>query len=630
MWSARCRFAFFFTWALAGLFWCHRGLSLEFLADPELSTAKLGEAVLVGAASDFWIAFLWIFAAALVDSLWSKFHRRTVPSVGPYLSFFAIASVLTALHEPYIEFFHHQLLPLHVVYVFDLAFLKAQAASSLQSVNLLILVGASLVMGFSGLAASWLIKLSSGFSIALYSALLVLSLTAHNRNIFWRVQWFVPPELAQHYWEHFYSHLRDDPLPKNLSKAEIDALANAFRLPHDLDQDELIRRVVWLDLDDARPSPEALALKESFTRKQGSASPPITLVILMESLRPSEMAAYYPGVPSLTPNLDRFAARSLRFAHAYSTGTVTRGGQEAVWCGHLSSANQSLMRAIRPEPVPCLPETLQGTASFWWHGGNPEFDGQGEFWRKRGVSHRLSFADFGMDQAETEWGKSDLVLYDRALKELPGLMAQGKPLLGMILTLSNHIPWVVPTDAPLMMQIEADILEEPNFGSTAYADFAFGRFVDSLQASDIWSRLLLIVVSDHGVAGPGYHTQKTIKDRKAKSHIVLLVGGGIAEDAGLGGKTWDPWVSQADIAPLIAWLHGVDKERFMGDLLLTQHRARPVVSDLGGQLYLPELDTELERSVQSKPPDPKLAPEAALGLSYYRSFLLTKVHQALR
>ena len=67
------------------------------------------------------------------------------------------------------------------------------------------------------------------------------------------------------------------------------------------------------------------------------------------------------------------------------------------------------------------------------------------------VSRFITKSDFPSETPSTGWGVSDLALFDRSalLLEDVSKTKDVKIILPMILTVSNHIPWVVPDDASL-------------------------------------------------------------------------------------------------------------------------------------------------------------------------------------
>src|SRR5690606_9841909 len=101
------------------------------------------------------------------------------------------------------------------------------------------------------------------------------------------------------------------------------------------------------------------------------------------------------------------------------------GGQEAVFCGHISSRDTSLMRFDAVAPIRCLSDALQKplpdgarVETFWYHGGNGLFDNQVSFWHKHGVQQLLTQDHFPAQTPRTSWGVGDISFVRRSAMEL--------------------------------------------------------------------------------------------------------------------------------------------------------------------------------------------------------------------
>lgn len=102
-----------------------------------------------------------------------------------------------------------------------------------------------------------------------------------------------------------------------------------------------------------------------------------------------------------------------------------------------------------------------------------------------------------------------------------------------------------------------------------------------------------MIASDHGTLLPPRASlyDSAIEKAELSSHIDFVLAGGLVERALAATSstrlTVDHAVSQADIAPLFAWLLDVDGIAFMADNPLTTHRRLPVLADLGDD-HVPE------------------------------------------
>lgn len=616
----RFRSLAFLALALFLLFSCHRIVAMEYLS-PQPSHHQLSalRVFLVGSLSDFWLSCLVSLVIGPLHFGILKFNPKFEAfSLG---GIYLVALVFTMSHQNYVEFFRFQFVPAHLSYLGDLNFLSA-SVSELANFGPLIVAGPGLIIGILFMYLCRFTDFWQAQGAKVFGTVFILGIIAHNRNIHFRVQWFVPSELQVHFLERLYFHIKENPMPKPLSKFEVELLADRFNLQRPVagPSKSWLASLVYPKVSDANPSAEARKIKRSFEKHKN----PIVVVVVLESLRTSEFGAYsLSPKPSITPYLDQFARDGLLFENAFSTGTVTRGGQEAVLCGYLGSRNTSMMKNRPDVQLPCITEMVSGE-KFWFHGGKGEFDGQVDFWRQRGVTHTLTEADFAPAAAATPWGKSDLALFEKSVQQIQKLRVKFPegPLLGMVLTLTNHTPWSLPKDAPSELVRAAQELDHGNFRTSLYGDFAFGKFIAAMKQARLWDRSLIIAVSDHGVSGNPYFPQDQELGSLArqKSHIPLVLGGGLMQESGLSGKRWRPFVSQADIAPFLAWLFEKDQQ-FMGELLLGQERRRPVTVDLGNEIFLPELAKSYSRKQISAGTSHRDDSKGVVALSYYRAVL---------
>ena len=390
--------------------------------------------------------------------------------------------------------------------------------------------------------------------------------------------------------EHLWHQLRLGSLPAPLHPGEESLLAGQARAATLLHASGAFP---------GGPHPAAPLLRREVQRQRRAGKVPVLAVLLLESARPAESALYREGAaagdrPGLTPVFDRLARRGLHFTNARAPGTVTRGGQEAVFCGYPGNTHISVMRGRADLELLCLP-AITGSPFFWYHGGHGAFDAQRAFWQNHGIRHLLSWQDFPPDSPATDWGVSDLTLFRTATEQIAGLRREYLQkddealLYGMVLTVTNHIPWRVPADLQLSLPPGADA-GHPSWSTTAYTDQALGRWVTMLRDAGIWDSLLLVIASDHGVRVPAWFNGPRSSDPAATAAIHLAISGGLTEKA-LAGAAFSRAihrpVSQQDVAPLLAWLGGKDEACFFGENLLARDRLGPVLHHDGNRLWHP-------------------------------------------
>lgn len=622
---------------LAVCFLVHRLLAFRYLAiDHELGTVEVLGAFAVGAMSDLWVAALGSTLVLLVGSLGKLARVKHSPAFA-FVFVMVGFGALTAGHQAYVEFFHAPIALFHLRYLLDDTFLVANGASLFgpMSISLLILaVAMTVTLGRTSLLyGPSRVKLGMG-----WLAMMVLMLLLHNRNLHYRVQWFIPDKLQVNPLERLYLEAARAKLPRRLTEEDLRELEGG----HDGtaigdDQTEHFHRLWRLSTtpppSDTDMHPVAVSMKKGFASRLREGRKPLLLIVLMESLRPSETGLFSHSRPSLTPHLDAFATDGIAFFNAFSTGVVTRGAQEAAFCGYLGSRDTSLMRGSVPFSLPCLSAHLQKSEQrgeyLWLHGGEGRFDSQLDFWRRQGVGQTLDVSDFPDDAPRTGWGVGDLTFLRESFARIARLHEETKAdyLLGMLLTVSNHIPWQLPGDADGLARFPS--YDHPSYLTTQYADLAFGELVARLKTSGLWRDTVIIVGSDHGNTVPAYlslyRESPRIETSLLKAHVNLAVGGGIVDEAlrdqHLERLTITQTTSQAGIASFLAYLIGIDGTRFMADALFSSSPKLPVLADVEDGIFnattkrLYAYDDVLRGDLHGYSPDDR---RAAL---HYRAFL---------
>lgn len=619
------------------LFALHRTLSFGALAEgltggPEARFL----AFTVGLMSDFWVAsLLAIVAGGLLGGLATACRSQRL-ATGLTCGGALGAGLLVAGHQAYIEFFKFPIIPFHLSYLTDEAFLAANAPSLLSAAGVVTAV-APLLLALTLGMTPWIRRLTPSGATLLICALGLGGVGLHNRNIHYREQWFVPENLQVNLVERLYMHLTSDRHPQALSAAELETLegvmGQAPRGDSKVTRERLLTVLsAYLHQPDEL-SPVARVLASEFSQRVDAGTRPILLVSLLESLRPSETGYFGDagsGRSGLTPSLDRLVERGIIFQKAYATGSVTRGAQEAVLCGYVGSRDSSLMRGAAVTSWDCLTSLVAGEAeTFWYHGGEGRFDQQEAFWTGQGVQDVMSMKDFPRDAPRTSWGVGDYTFFQAARHRLVALhaRARGRFLLGMTLSLSNHIPWDVPGDAPQNFRLPVQA-SHPSYKTTAYTDFAFGAFAEGLKEAGIWDNLLMVVASDHGNRVPPLqelYRGLSYPGARLQSHINLVLVGGIVEAAldkvGRRQIRIDQVVSQADIAALIASLVKIKNKRLFSENPFVEKRQLPVMAILEEEVFSPQTSESWKRGDLGQGTTRAGGQETLKTQLYYRAFM---------
>lgn len=608
------------------LFALHRALAWPFLSGgiDSVSSQSLWAIVLVGLGSDLWISFLYGALFLLIGFLLRACGRNDDRALA--LIFIAVGGCAAAFHQPYVEFFRFQFMLYHLRYLADPDFLLSSRGEFLNP-RMLFLLGATMIMMALYVFLEKQTWRTSGILAGMVILILVAPL-AHSANIHYRVQLFVPMELQVNGLERLYLQAQVPSNPEDLTQAEKALLKS--RLGSASIQPQV-----------ASPTlPVMQQLRSRWATLVAHHQQPLALVVVMESARYGDFGVPPDDSVSLTPAYDQLAEQGWLFERAYSTSNVTRGGQEAVWCGHVSSLATSMMRSRPDLHLRCLPQLAGSQArTLWLHGGRGAFDGQRQFWQQHMVQRFLAFEQFAPETPESDWGKTDRALVSQSLNVLDEEYAhlQQNYILGMLLTITNHIPWKLPRDTP--ESVHALIQQwpmQPTQQTTAYTDVALGELVEGLKKRGWWDKTLLVVVSDHGTAPVTWHEQhggQALSEEERMSHINLLISGGITEHVvsaqPMTARRTTHVVSQAGIAPFLADLLGVEA-MFYGEHILSERPRLPVVADFGPKVYLPQLAKALPRRAFLDHDETPANEDESFAIAYYRAFLLSLNQQASR
>lgn len=569
------------------IFVLHRHYAWTFLAQQYGERhVLLWREVVVGCLSDIWVAGILCLPFWIMEYFPTKtvlrWHRRLA------ISIILIIGALSAGHQSYVEFFKFQIIPFHVGYLVDASFLKSNSGSVFNPASSIILM---LAVGL----AYWVRKakhiVSKRHIHVMFVAFAVIIIVCHALNIRWRINWYVIEPLQTNYVESLYSNLTKKPNLRAISDDERLLFSKMTGQSDSLRPDAF-------KMADGNPSVSAL---RAAVKARGRRNKPVILAVLVaESLRASDVGRRPKDDVSLTPSLDRLQELGTRFSNVYSTGPVTRGGQEAVWCGTPSATDTSMMRSFPDLSVSCLPKAFRDRpelVSIWAHGGDERFDSQLMFWTHQGVNRFLTKSDFSDDTPSTSWGVSDLALLAKTADMLSQVAAaEGvKTVLPMILSVTNHIPWALPDDASI--EAKSLIAQHPSQRTIMYFDDSVDMFVDSLKEKNLWQDTVLIITGDHGNLEPTWrddYPSDPLKWERLLSHVSVTLTGGIVEQLRREGQLpaeVSIVSSQSQIAGLLHSLATANDPKrgslSLWDAPLFVESPWVVTSDLNQYLFLP-------------------------------------------
>ncbi|RKX29643.1 MAG: hypothetical protein DRP47_01290 [Candidatus Zixiibacteriota bacterium] len=261
--------------------------------------------------------------------------------------------------------------------------------------------------------------------------------------------------------------------------------------------DSLVRILTGRQLSDRELSSQRLHREVTFSRENGD--PPNVILIIMESFGASRIGCLENRYSyDLTPCFDSLACKGILFTNCYSSGSHTYSGLFCTLYGNPLIFGKSIMKQVTGQnSFHGLPSILRkhGYETIFFTTHDPHFDNMQGFLMSNGMQRIISLSDYDASDKLSTLGVPDHVMFDKAVKELGAL--ENKKYFAVLLTASNHGPWVVP-DVPFgeLPEEEEDRLRLNAF---KYSDWALGRFIAAIADDPHFSNTLIIITADNGM-----------------------------------------------------------------------------------------------------------------------------------
>ncbi len=317
---------------------------------------------------------------------------------------------------------------------------------------------------------------------------------------------------------------------------------------------------------------------------------PNVVFLLLEGVRSEELGEWG-GLKGLSPRLDDLARHGVRVDRAFSPGTHTPEGELALWYGLLASPRSLILTEEPDLPGDGLPEILAraGWKSFLWiHDGDQTFYRRDRFYAARGF-RLIDGRDFDPKEPRTNWGYSDKALMRAAVRAFDRLE---EPFAAMALTVSNHHPFQVPTDASTSFEPPESarggfvtvpglsrvlgLHTGPMLKTIHYTDEAVGSFFDLARSRPWFQRTIFVISGDHGLPIAPLGGTPTPHHFASLRHQVPLV---FFSPLFAGGLTLEGPASLADVPATLLGLLGSKESTGDGrDLFAREPATRPVIA----------------------------------------------------
>ncbi|MHA1861326.1 MAG: sulfatase [Candidatus Ranarchaeia archaeon] len=236
-------------------------------------------------------------------------------------------------------------------------------------------------------------------------------------------------------------------------------------------------------------------------------NPPNIIIFAIDTLRADHLGCY--GYHRDTsPNIDRFASKSILLENAYSASSWTTPAFTSLFTSQLPSRHKAVLYPkpkIPQKGTPTLAGTLKenGYQTGGFHGGGFVSD---DFGLGRGFdSYESSGKNF-----EDNWEKCTSWIKQ----------CQAQPIFLFFHGFNCHRPYLPPKEFDIYFteytgNYDASQLYMPNShlplhnedikhiiakydGCIQYTDYLFGKFQNWLKENHLWDNSIIIVLSDHG------------------------------------------------------------------------------------------------------------------------------------
>ncbi|MHC4557549.1 MAG: sulfatase family protein [Planctomycetota bacterium] len=251
----------------------------------------------------------------------------------------------------------------------------------------------------------------------------------------------------------------------------------------------------------------------SFAQASRSRKPKLNILLFTaDDLHCNSIGCFGGKVPSLTPNLDAFAAEGMRFENAHVNVAICQPSRGVLATG-LYGHNSGIMGFMHTErDIPTIMQTLRNAGYLTGILGK--------------VSHSTPHADYKWDfihdQKELGSGRDPELYYGYCKEFLTRCRGEGKPFYFMVNSHDPHRPYHIP-GKPIKGAKESsktykpDEVEVPGFvpdllgvrqelsyylNSVRRLDDTFGKTIQALKESGLEDNTLVMFLSDNGIAIP--------------------------------------------------------------------------------------------------------------------------------
>lgn len=351
---------------------------------------------------------------------------------------------------------------------------------------------------------------------------------------------------------------------------------------------------------------------------------PNIVMIFMESMS-VDLMKRFGQKKTLTPFLDSIYPHTIGFPNFYSSGIHTNHGIYSTLYSFPVIMKRNAMKGTVVPIYSGLPTVLKenGYQTMFFMTHESQYDNMNAFLRTNGFDEIFSQENYPSKKVVSGFGVQDDFLYDYALERIKERTAKGKPFFTVLLSVSNHPPYIIPPYFhPDNKEREDQIVE--------YADWAIRKFMKK-AANEVWFKnTLFVLLGDHGkmVGNADCEMPQSYNHIPlmiyAPSDLVCLGQNFAREEPGFGG--------QIDVAPTLLGMLNIDylQNNFGVDLLKEKRPCMFFTADnmIGARndsclyIYVPENNQEFGYTIENGKLCPTKNNDLTDSLKNYASSML--------
>lgn len=298
---------------------------------------------------------------------------------------------------------------------------------------------------------------------------------------------------------------------------------------------------------------------ERDVKAEGNPTMSNVVIILLESLASECLKREFNG-KALMPFLNSLADSSYNFVNFYSAGVHTNNGIVSTLFGTPAFFDRPSIEN-NSRHFNGLPQELKkyGYQTMFFITGNPNYDNMLSFLLENDFDNVYSQFDYPKNKIVNNFGVQDDFLLEYSLERLNEVADEGKPFLSVMLTVSNHPPFVIP-------EAFNNAADKDQNRILAFVDHSVQSFMVNAAKQEWYKNTIFVLLGDHG----GVWGQQPYAMPLTYNHIFCIIASPLLKDA---PRRFEQFGGQIDIFPTIMGLLNFSyNNESMGIDILSQKR----------------------------------------------------------